>query len=364
MFVLTWDAGPQGYAALLIWWERDAAGRWILSRRLFVGTWPPGSDVEHQPHREILAACLATECAAQHVDLRGSLILYRNDADAAISALSKGSFASPVMQRSAVRLNRFLFRLDVLPRFWHVPGLTLVAEGVDGASRGGGVLGDVCVNRVVGPAVKDELWSRIEVELRQHGWRLTLDLFASASNARCQRYCSRTHEPGAERTDAFTMLDWSRSLCPKCGKVHEEVVYAYPPTVLARHVVNKAMQDGARIVLVVPLAVTAPHWQKLLRASVVANADRYLRVRNVPMSVSHSTADDPSELAVFVCDFKGLSGDADSDVIGACAGAYARRGRVPCGSREDEEDRRRLRAELLRLEAEDGPAGSRAQHLA
>ena len=88
-----------------------------------------------------------------------------------ISALSKGSFVSPVMQRSAVRLNRFLFRLDVLPRFWHVPGLTLVAEGVDGASRAGGVLGEVCVDRVVGPAVMDDLWARIDTKLRQHGWR-------------------------------------------------------------------------------------------------------------------------------------------------------------------------------------------------
>ena len=34
-----------------------------------------------------------------------------------------------------------------------------------------------------------------------------------------------------------------------------------------------------------------------------------------------------------------------------------------CGSREDEEDRRRLRAELLRLEAEDGPAGTRVERL-
>jgi len=305
-FVLTWDAGPMGYAALLTWWERDASGQWALRRMLLVGTWPHGSDVEHQPHREILGACLATECAAQHVDLRGGMILFRNDAEAAISALTKGSFASPVMQRSAVRLNRLLFRLDVLPRFWHVPGLTLVEEGVDGASRGGGVLGDVCVDMVVGPAVKDELWARIETELRRHGWRVTIDLFATASNARCPRYCSRTHEPDAERTDAFTMLDWSRSRCPRCGLVHAEVVYAYPPTVLARHVVNKAIQDGAMIVLVVPLAVTAPHWQKLLRASVVANSDRYLRVRNVSMSVSHSTADDPRELAVFMCDFRGM----------------------------------------------------------
>ena len=148
LFVLTWDAAPQGYAALLVWWERDASARWTLRRMLFVGTWPRGSNVEHRPHREILGAYLATECAAQHIDLRGRMILFRNDAEAAILALTKGSFASPLMQRSAVRLNRLLFRLDVLPLYRHVPGLTLVHEGVDGASRGGGC----------------------------HGWRATIDL--------------------------------------------------------------------------------------------------------------------------------------------------------------------------------------------
>ena len=38
--------------------------------------------------------------------------------------------------------------------------------------------------------------------------------------------------------------------------------------------------------------------------------------------------------------------------------------RALCGGCEDEEDRRRLRAELLLLEVEDGPAGARAELLA
>ena len=363
MFVLTWDAGPQGYAALLRWWVDRGDEEWELKELLLIGTWPVGAEVEHQPHREILAACLATESAAQRVDLRGSLILYRNDAEAAIAALNKGSFQSPVMQRSAVRLNRLLFELDVVPRMWHVPGLALVAEGIDGASRGGGDLGDDCVDAIVGPAVSDDLWGRIEEELQKLGWRVTIDLFASASNARCERFCSRTHEPGAERTDAFTMLDWSESECPVCGKRHREVAYAYPPTVLARHVVNKAMQDGARMVLVVPLAVTAPHWQKLLRASVVNNAERYLRVRDVRASVRHVSADDPSELAVFVCDFRVRAPDTDRTLGAGCVGAFARRVRLPCGGAEDEVDRRRLRDELLRLAAEDGPKGVTASFL-
>ena len=34
----------------------------------------------------------------------------------------------------------------------------------------------------------------------------------------------------------------------------------------------------------------------------------------------------------------------------------------PCGGGRDEEDRRRLRAELLRQVAEDGPAGAAVPH--
>ena len=80
----------------------------------------------------------------------------RNDAEAAVAALRKGSFISPVMQRSVVRLNRLLFQLDVVPEMWDVPGLALVAEGIDGASLAGGGLGDDCVDDVLGPAVGDD----------------------------------------------------------------------------------------------------------------------------------------------------------------------------------------------------------------
>ena len=38
MFVLSWDAGPKGYAALLNWWEREASDRWLLRKLLLVGT--------------------------------------------------------------------------------------------------------------------------------------------------------------------------------------------------------------------------------------------------------------------------------------------------------------------------------------
>ena len=87
-----------------------------MSERLLVGTWPRGSNVEFQQHREALGACLATEAAIQEVDLGGSVLLYRNDAEAAISALSKGSFRSAEMQLCAIRLARTHMKRALLPR--------------------------------------------------------------------------------------------------------------------------------------------------------------------------------------------------------------------------------------------------------
>ena len=60
------------------------------------------------------------------------------------------------------------------------------------------------------------------------------------------------------------------------------------------------------MVLVVPLAVTAPHWQKLRKYSLIDNADRYLRVKNARAGLRHGSADDPNELAVFACDFSAI----------------------------------------------------------
>ncbi len=66
--------------------------------------------------------------------------------------------------------------LDYLP--WHVPGLLLVAEGVDGASRAGQQFGqDANLEAVLAPAISDRLWSRIlEVPLQLDGvsqWMLS-----------------------------------------------------------------------------------------------------------------------------------------------------------------------------------------------
>ncbi len=86
--------------------------------------------------------------------------------------------------------------VDCLPL--HVP--TLVSEGVDGASRCGSdstsELGeDANVDSVRGPAVADDLWLAMSRAAADAGWgSVTVDAFASESNARVPRFWSRFFE--------------------------------------------------------------------------------------------------------------------------------------------------------------------------
>lgn len=350
-FALTWDASTRGWAALLRWWEAQHGQR-TLCRRLLIGTWPVGASVGEQAHRELLAAPLALEAALQLPGprLAGRLGFFRNDAEAAISALRKGSTSSPPMQAGSLKFSRLCAGSDVDPLCMHVPGLALIAEGIDGASRSGEHFGrDANLQNVAGPCVSDRLWGRIAEVVGLCGLRITVDLFASESNRRAERYCSRYGEPGSEAVDALMVPDWGQSLCPCCGRVHREVVYAFPPSGLIKPVVRKAVADAALCVLVVPVAVTAPYWHKLLRASVLpagSGPDGFMRIRNPRTALCLAGTFDPKELAIFVCDFGRLAQRTDLAATFGCAGFYTARRRHPCGSSADYEDRRRLREAL------------------
>ncbi len=157
------------------------------------------------------------------------------------------------------------------------------------------------------------------------GLEVTVDAFATESNRRARRYWSRYGEPGSEAVDALSVRDWGKSRCPRCGHWHREVVYAFPPSGLIRHVVRKAMVDMAVCALVVPVATTAQHWTKLVRHSLLGGReapDGYLRIRAPAAQLRHATGFDPKELAIFVCDFApaGGGGGPDGRLPPACAG--------------------------------------------
>ena len=349
-FVLTWDASPTGWAALARWWATLPTGRRVLRDLRLVGTWPPHADITEQAHREAWAGTLAFCALSQAQDIRSSTVLMRNDASAAIAAFRKGSFRSPQLQAAAMAINDARAKLDVVTPLLHVPGLALIQEGIDGASRDGSAFGaGANVASIQGPAVSDSLWHHIQALADQFQWKLTIDLFASACNHRTDRYVSQFPEPDAEAFDAFTIGSWGSSMCPTCHHRHQEAIYAYPPPLLLNRVVAKAVADGAVGIIVVPLLVTSPVWHKLQKASVLPGRDGYVRIRRARQFLDHAHhIGSVPDLALFPCDFGHLRGAANGWANPGCAGAFRPRPRPPCGSRADEADRRRLRDALPR----------------
>ncbi len=217
------------------------------------------------------------EAACQAVDLRVRVGLLRNDAEAAIAALTKGSTGSTPMQRQAIRLNRVAYANELDLILIHMPGLALVEEGINGASLAGSHFGpDANLANVLGPRVSDGLWASITSLFEPLRWRVTVDLFATEANARAEQFFSRFGEPGVEAVDAFAVLDWAASQCLHCAEQHREVGYAFPPQPLIRNFVKKAIADSMLCVVIVPAAVTAPYWHKLVRARLPAGSGRFL----------------------------------------------------------------------------------------
>ena len=146
----------------------------------------------------------------------------------------------------------------------------------------------------------------------------------------------------------FAVGDWDRSTCPFCGRRHREVLFAFPPTRLLNRFVAKARADGVRAILVTPLAVSAPYWPNLLRASVVPNADGYLRIRR--QAAAPPDSDAAGELAIFAVDFSPWSTRRLVDESSPpCGMETLFRGRDPRGSATDLADRQRILEQMVHL---------------
>ena len=88
---------------------------------------------------------------------------------------------------------------------------------------------------------------------------MTVDAFTSKSNSLLPRFFARYAEPDAEAEAALTVPDWARSFCPSSDHSHRETLFASLPPSLLNVFVAKARTDGARAIVVTPLAVAAPH---------------------------------------------------------------------------------------------------------
>ena len=111
-----------------------------------------------------------------------------------------------------------------------------------------------------------------------HGWELTLDLFAAASNALTPRYVSWTDEPHSESVDAFDMRSWAQTRCV-CGQYHRETLFIFPPRGLERAVVRRAKSDSVRACFLVPTSHKAGYWKLLRSVSLAEMASQLLSFR-------------------------------------------------------------------------------------
>ena len=89
-----------------------------------------------------------------------------------------------------------------------------------------------------------------------------IDLFATRLNCKVERYVSWQPDPFAYAIDAFVM-SWSKYK-----------FYAFPPFSLVGQVIEKALEDEARGVLIVPWWPSQPWWGRLVNLNL-----RHLRFR-------------------------------------------------------------------------------------
>jgi hypothetical protein len=285
--------------------------------RIFSGTYPQGTDCSVQVHNEGLAGSLALAAAERLGDLTDAVVILRNDCAPALSALEFGSTRAPSLQANAMAIARLCARYNATCLFLHVPGTTLVAEGIDAASRAG-------ADAERGPACGPTLVAAARWLAARLGWTISVDLFATAANAVVPRFFSRYPEPSAETVDAFTSPSWNASTCPACSLCHREVFFAFPPVPLMPDFIAKARADGARGLVLTPTAVTADHWGALVRASLPVDGAAYQTFRHPLSLLSHPGGFQCSELALFAVDF----GPSDLDsrqTFTPCLSSFAAR---------------------------------------
>jgi hypothetical protein len=306
-----------------------------------VATFGPGDVHEAQVHIEATGGCVSLEAAARVTNLRGATVIFRNDATGALAAFRKGSSHSSTLQKLAVRMTTLCAELEINPLFLHAPGKELVEEGIDDASRR-------LASAIASPAYSDHLRCLVHKAAADQGWTVTVDLFATAKYCLAERFFSEFAEPRSEAIDALAVTDWKCSACPHCNCVHRETFFAFPPRALMRRFVAKAQADGARGVVLVPLAITASYWPRLVAAARPIGNQSFVHIRNPETVLVDAQGHLPPALAVFAVDFGSSSPRRCDSYAPACGQERAWRGRPLLGHPSDVADRKRIHDELQR----------------
>jgi hypothetical protein len=122
-------------------------------------------------------------------------VVFCNDTVGALAALRKGSSASGVLERLAAEFSVLTRDAEVDSVFLHAPGVDLIQEDIDAASRAG-------MLALHGPAFNQDAVSLVHALAFPLDWRISIDLFASRTNTIAQRSFAQFAELDAEGRDA------------------------------------------------------------------------------------------------------------------------------------------------------------------
>jgi hypothetical protein len=277
------------------------SGPWLPARDLCSAPWlagpafsQAGSPCEPS-HQLALAALMGFRALADRMPLRGFTVLFRIPSAVVVRALAHGCSADPALQDLSM-----FFQVACMDLRLARPLLLLA-----GSADSGQPAPESSLELSVADSATALLRDRVGHMAAQAGYRLTLDLFASSSNTQCARFYSAFPEPGASGVDALRQPSWAASPCPWCSAHCPDFVLLFPPAPLVRAAVNKARQDQAHGIAILPCHHSAPWWRTIMDASLtrVSPGQPFYRIRASAANVSHFRGNPASRLALFHFDF-------------------------------------------------------------
>lgn len=228
------DASSSGWGAHLV---EPQTRRTLLRAR---GHWRAKDSAEVSNVRETRVPAMALESLRQHLT-PGRAVRFHTDNTTCLAYLRRG--AGPLRHLSDIAHHATelaaSMQLDLLPpRF--LAGINNTQA--DASSRS---------IDLDGWALRPEVFNTVDL----HFGPLTIDRFATDTNAKLERFNSSDLCPGAEAIDCFAQ-DWSR-----------DNNYFFPPVALIGRVLEKVMAEGARGVLIVPERRDLPWWEQAERVA-------------------------------------------------------------------------------------------------
>ncbi|XP_071576800.1 uncharacterized protein [Temnothorax nylanderi] len=191
------------------------------------GHWSQEEQAYHINYLELLSAFFALKCFAEN--LRGGDVLLRIDNTTAIAYINKmGGIQFPILSRLAKEIWNWCEKRNI----WIFASYISSRDNAKADFE----------SRRLEPETEFALSYSAFKSIKNRFGKPEIDLFATRTNTKCERYVSWSRDPGSIAVDAFT-IDWSQYF-----------FYAFPPFAIILRVLRKIQDDGARGIVVVP------HW--------------------------------------------------------------------------------------------------------